>query len=91
MRGDLDLAPEASVIIPVNAKTDLTTVLAVLDDLSLYRGRRRVEVILVVNNFDPGFPPKLRHFREGGLRVLSVASGQASWRSGHHWSQRPGS
>ena len=74
MRGDLDLAPEASVIIPVNAKTDLTTVLAVLDDLSLYRGRRRVEVILVVNNFDPGFPPKLRHFREGGLRVLSVAS-----------------
>ena len=72
MRGDLDLAPEASVIIPVNAKTDLTTVLPALDDLKAYRGRRRVEIILVVNNFAPGDPPQLGHFRESGIRVISV-------------------
>ena len=72
MRGNSDLAPEASVIIPVNAEADLTTVRAALEDLSRYQGQRLVEVILVVNNYDPGAPPGLGHFREEGIRVISV-------------------
>lgn len=66
-------APDASVVVPVNASEDLEIVRAVLADLARYDGRHALETILVVNNYPPGDPPAaIRAFERAGARVVSV-------------------
>ena len=66
---------DASIIIPVNAQGDLENVLKVCGDLCRYAGSCRLELILVVNNFDEATPPsEIDLFRAWGLRVEAIPS-----------------
>jgi hypothetical protein len=80
LRGDPAAAPEASVVIPVNAQEDLENVLGVLGDLARYEGSRTFEIVLVVNNYPAEKPPpETAAYERAGLRVVAVPS---VWRAG---------
>jgi hypothetical protein len=65
--------PDVSVVIPVNACGDLANVLHVLGDVARYAGRHTMEIVLVVNNFPEGQPPRaVDEFRRLGARVVAV-------------------
>jgi hypothetical protein len=67
--------PDVSVVVPVNAQGDLANVEQIVADLSAYEGRRRVEIILVVNNYPADEPPAgTERFTELGIRVVAVPS-----------------
>ncbi len=72
LRGDSGLPPNASVIIPVNAQSDLATVLPLLRDLEHYAGPYRIEVILVINNYPAQSPPEaIDQYSRAGIRVVA--------------------
>lgn len=80
LRGDPSLAPDASIVIPVNANADLERVLNVVGDVSSYCGAHTFEVVLVINNYPPDEPPKeVRTYDDAGMRVLAVPN---AWRAG---------
>jgi hypothetical protein len=80
LRSDPSLAPDASIVIPVNAAGDLERVLDVVADVSSYHGGHTFEVVLVINNYAPDEPPKeLRTYDHAGMRVLAVPN---AWRAG---------
>ena len=80
LRGEPTAAPDASIVIPVNAEADLENVLHVIDDISRYEGGRTFEVVLVINNYPPDAPPEeLKTYALVGLRAVGVPS---AWRSG---------
>lgn len=63
---------DASVVIPVNAAADLAVVEGILADLAQYDGLRRIETLLVINNYLPDRPPpELADFRERGIRTVA--------------------
>ena len=64
-----EIAPGASIVVPVNARGDLDNVVALLADLSAYRGVHRFDVVLVLNNFEPGGPAP------GGAELRSLGVG----------------
>lgn len=65
--------PDVSVVIPVNAQGDLENVFHVLHDVAAYRGDRKIEIVLVVNNFEPGHPPDaIEHCEALGFLVVAV-------------------
>ncbi len=66
-------APDASIVVPVNAQGDLSNAERVLGDICGYAGARRIEVILVVNNYPPEEPPAAIERLQGlGARVEAV-------------------
>jgi hypothetical protein len=80
LRSDPSLAPDASIVIPVNAAGDLERVLDVVADVSSYHGGHTFEVVLVINNYAPDEPPKeLRTYDHAGMGVLAVPN---AWRAG---------
>lgn len=80
IRGSRAVAPDLTVVIPVNARKDLAAVAAPLEDLTRYAGRRRVEVVLVVNNYPPSHtPPEVDDWRAAGCRVVAEPT---VWREG---------
>ena len=73
MRGNSELAPDASIVIPVNAQKDLTPLQRVLSDLVHYRGGRRIEIILVINNYPADEPPaEIWCYQQAGLQVIGI-------------------
>jgi cellulose synthase/poly-beta-1,6-N-acetylglucosamine synthase-like glycosyltransferase len=73
MRGDSGAAPDITVVIPVNARGDLSNAWTLLDDLSRYQGQLTVELLFVVNNFDAERPPALvTELRDAGARVIAI-------------------
>jgi len=75
LRGNPDLPPDASFIIPVNAKVDLQAAGVMLRDISQYSGRHTCEVILVINNYSAANPPpEIDALRNLGVQVVSVPS-----------------
>jgi hypothetical protein len=73
LRGDQHQPPHASVIMPVNAQADLANVLQIVADIADYRGTRRIEVVLVVNNYPVDQPPPhLADYESLGLRIVGV-------------------
>ena len=65
--------PDASIIIPVNAKEHLEKVFRILDDIASYRGQHVFEVILVVNNYPPDQPPpQIEQYRSRNLHVIAI-------------------
>lgn len=73
LRGNSELPPEASIIVPVNAQADLAIVLRLVADLTCYFGPHSFEIILVVNNYPPNAPPaELKTYGDAGLRVVSA-------------------
>ena len=67
--------PDASIVVPVNARGDLDNVAALLDDLGRYAGRHRFEIVLVVNNFAPAErPAAIAGLEARGARVIAVPS-----------------
>lgn len=73
LRGNATVAPQGSVVIPVNAQKDLTNVLRVLSDLGRYRGNKQLEIILVVNNYPVDYLPReVELYEQSGLKVIAV-------------------
>jgi len=73
LRGEPVLPPEASVVIPINARKDLINVLQIIGDITAYQGKHRLEIVLVINNYHPNSPPKeIEEFRALGLVVLAI-------------------
>jgi hypothetical protein len=73
LRGELQLPPQVSVVIPVNASGDLAGVLQVLSDVAYYDGALRVEVMLVINNYPPDEPPvEIETYRSYGVDVIAI-------------------
>jgi hypothetical protein len=73
MRGDQKLPPDASIVIPVNAQKDLAPLQRVLSDLVRYRGNRRIEIILVINNYPADEPPAaIWFYQQAGLQVIGI-------------------
>lgn len=80
LRGDPSVPPDASVVVPVNAASDLARVLDVVADVASYDGGHTFEVVLVVNNYAADQPPnELPTYDEAGLRVVAVPD---AWRAG---------
>lgn len=50
--------PDVSVVVPVNARGDLRNIPRLLSDIGRYEGSRRLEVVLLVNNFSEDSPPR---------------------------------
>lgn len=73
LRGDPDQPADVSVVVPVNAANDLPRALQLLADLAEYRGRHRVEIVLVINNYPADNPPaEIERFRRMGVRVKAI-------------------
>ena len=73
IRGNPRLNPNASIVVPVNAQGDLENILRLLGDITKYTGIYSLEVIVVINNYLPGEPPKeINRFRNLGLRVIDI-------------------
>lgn len=73
MRGTPDLPPDASIVIPVNAQKDLAPLQRVLSDLARYSGGRRIEMILVINNYPADEPPvEVQVYQQAGIQVIGI-------------------
>lgn len=73
VRGDVQLAPQASIVVPVNAAADLARVLNLAADIAHYDGRHSLELILVINNYDPGHPPvQVEQYQAMGFVVVAI-------------------
>lgn len=69
----VNVLPDVSIVIPVNARGDLRNVLDTVSDIAAYQGPRTLEVILVVNNFPEEQPPDdIAAFERLGARVVAV-------------------
>ena len=64
--------PDASIVVPVNAKGDLENARRLLADLARYNGPHTFETILVVNNYDGDPAPQVAEYEATGARVLSL-------------------
>lgn len=72
LRGDAQLPPDATIVAPVNAKTDLENVLLLLGDVTAYRGKHTFEIVLVINNYPPDQPPpEIGAFEAMGIKVVA--------------------
>lgn len=73
LRGERDRPPDASIVIPINARADLATVWIPLADIAGYAGVHTFEIVLVVNNYPPDEEPDAVHsFRSAAFTVVSV-------------------
>ncbi|MGH3665154.1 MAG: hypothetical protein ACRDU8_03505 [Egibacteraceae bacterium] len=79
LRGEDGVTPDAAIVVPVNAQGHLDTVFGLLADLAGYRGQRRFEVVLVVNNFPPGEPPPSGDLEAAGAHVVCLPD---TWQPG---------
>jgi hypothetical protein len=71
LRSDVSSRPNGSIVIPVNAQSDLERVWVVINDLLDYQGRYTFEIIVMVNNYPSDEPPNLAVFQRAGVRVVS--------------------
>jgi glycosyltransferase involved in cell wall biosynthesis len=73
LRGDLTATPDASIVIPVNAQKDLANIPRLLSDIARYSGEKRLEVILVINNYPSNdLPYEIELYRQIGLIVIAI-------------------
>lgn len=73
LRGDTSTSPDASIVIPVNARADLKRVLNILLDIISYKGTFSIELIFVINNYNPESPPvEIERFRSLGICVIDI-------------------
>jgi hypothetical protein len=80
LRSDPASPPDASVVVPVNAQTDLESVLRLVHEVAAYRGKRSFEIVLVINNYPAGEPPpEIETYAGAGMRVVAVPN---VWREG---------
>lgn len=72
IRGNSAQAPDASVVIPVNAQGDLDNVFHVISDVARYNGKNHIEIVIVVNNYEPDEVPNVQRHLDLGLQVLTI-------------------
>jgi hypothetical protein len=72
IRGNPNETPDASVVIPVNAQGDLDNVFHVISDIAHYSGENRIEIVIVVNNYEPDQAPDVQRHIDLGLKVLTI-------------------
>src|SRR5512138_2349466 len=73
LRGSRSFYPEASIVIPVNAQKDLSNITNLLSDLCRYNGGKRLEIVLVINNYPPEKPPaEIESYQRAGLVTLGI-------------------
>ena len=67
------VAPDASIVVPVNARGDLDNIVRLLEDLGRYRGPHRFDVVLVLNNYAADGPaPGGDELRRLGVTLLEM-------------------
>lgn len=68
-----DVQPDASIVVPINAQKDMSNIPRLLSDLARYSGTKRIEIILVINNYPAENPPReIGQYRAMGLTVVAV-------------------
>ena len=73
LRGNRSFYTEATIVVPVNAQKDLDNIPHLLSDLCRYGGGRRLEIVLVINNYPPENPPQeIENYRRAGLVTLGI-------------------
>ena len=73
LAADRTSGPDASIVVPVDARGDLTTVLALVEDLARYEGPHSLEFVLSVNNYPPERPPaEIARYADLGFRVVAT-------------------
>ena len=73
LRGGPVSPTHASIVIPVNAQKDFAFVRRLLLDLAGYSGSRRVEIVLVINNYPAEDPPdEMLEYQEMGVLVIGI-------------------
>lgn len=73
LRGNPQLKPSASIIIPVNACADLGNLQWLISDLVKYQGSHTFEIITVINNYQiENQPCEVEILSEIGMRVLNI-------------------
>jgi hypothetical protein len=73
LRGDPQVPPGASIIVPVNAQKDILRILTLLSDLTGYHGSQSIEIILVINNYPADTPPEeINEYRQLGVRAIEI-------------------
>ena len=73
LRGDASANVDASIVVPINAAKDLSNIYNLLLDLAAYHGPKRIEVILVVNNFPQETPPdEIKSYQGLGVNVIAI-------------------
>ena len=73
LRGEVAIPAEAAIVIPVNAQKDLAFLERLLSDLAAYTGGRRIEIILVINNYPADDPPGvIFEYQQMGLLVIGI-------------------
>jgi hypothetical protein len=67
------IAPDISIVIPVNAMGDLRNVVDLLHDIADYQGPYSLEVVLLVNNYSPNdVPADIGELRRLGATVEAI-------------------
>jgi hypothetical protein len=60
-------------VVPINAAKDLANVFNLFSDLVQYQGQKRIEVIVVVNNFAAETPPQeIKTYQQLGVHVIAI-------------------
>jgi hypothetical protein len=72
LRGDTSRPPDGSIVIPVNAQGDLDNVFRLIDDVTKYGGANHIEIVIVVNNYEPEEPPDVQRHKNLGVKVLTI-------------------
>jgi hypothetical protein len=73
LRGDLEVVPDASIVIPVNAQGDAYAALVTLFDIVQYKGPYKIELVLVINNYQIDAPPaEIEQFRSLGVQIVAT-------------------
>jgi glycosyltransferase involved in cell wall biosynthesis len=75
--------PDVSVVVPVNARGDLANIFHLLSDIARYNGRLTLEVVLVVNNFEPDDPPaEIEQYQRLGACTVAIPNVRRADRPG---------
>ncbi|MCI0712806.1 MAG: glycosyltransferase family 2 protein [Chloroflexi bacterium] len=75
MRGNPNNDPDASIVIPVNARGDLENVMVILTDIARYEGNHTLEIIFVINNYEEGNEPEaVEMYLNMGIEVVAKPS-----------------
>jgi hypothetical protein len=73
LRGNPANTPDISIVIPVNAQKDLVPLKRVLSDIAHYSGSRRLEMILVINNYPADQPPdEIQFYEQTAFHVVGI-------------------
>jgi hypothetical protein len=80
LRGTAEADPNASLIVPISARSGFSLIQGLIGDLARYRGSYTLEIILMVAASLAGSAPEeIEHLRGLGLQVIAAPEGGQNW------------